>query len=396
MTKILGYLKQFKLYQILIGFFFVCSPLESISLSEGFSLAKLSSIFVLVGWAFKGFPYRKSPMITSFWILLGYSILTILWSVDRENTFQHITTFLVPSIILAIAIKESINSLDVIIFYLGCYVLGCVIMAGTGYFMRDAILAQASFADQERLSAFGADQNAMGYLLVVGVAITLCKYSNARDAVSKYLCLFVIGLLSIIIISTGSRTGSIMLASTIGLFLITQKSFQSFIIFVCCLIVATPLIVNYVPESIWDRLFQTKQLVDDGNFSGRGDIWAMGLRALFEENFITGVGYANFTIMLQMHFDSNWASHNTYLTYLAEFGLVGFWVFFNILHRIYKYSKNIYRQNHELFIYIFIVTLLIVMMTLETEYKRWIFMIGVVIEAWYNYKYVNNFKISDR
>lgn len=383
MRKYINYLKQFNWFNYIVAIFFVCSPLESIELGDGFSLTKLSALLVLFVWALRRFPYHRSPMIMSFWYLFGYSLLTVVWAIDRENTISQIASFLLPSILVAIAIKESISKKDDIVFYMGGYVIGSIISAGAGYFMRDAVLAAAAYAAQERLTAFGADQNAFAYLLNVGVACVLCCFGSTTIKWLRYFCLASLGLFIIIILSTGSRTGMVLLVMTIGGFMVSKKSFKSFAILGIAGVLAAPFIINYIPESIWERLFETNELVESGNFSERGDIWAMGFSALAEENFVTGVGYSNFTNMLRRHFGSNWASHNTYLTYLCEFGIVGIWVFIGLLKRIYYYAKANYRLSGNFFFFFFFLPLLVVMFTLETEYKRWIFLIGVLLESWY-------------
>lgn len=53
-----------------------------------------------------------------------------------------------------------------------------------------------------------------------------------------------------------------------------------------------------------------------------------GLEALSHENFLVGVGYSNFSTMLRQHFGWQMASHNTYLSYLADLGIIGLVIFY--------------------------------------------------------------------
>ena len=48
-----------------LALFFLASPIESIALSEGFSIAKFSALMVLLGWATQGFKTKQSLMIRS-------------------------------------------------------------------------------------------------------------------------------------------------------------------------------------------------------------------------------------------------------------------------------------------------------------------------------------------
>ena len=59
-----------------IAIFFLASPIESIALFEGFSIAKLSAIIVLFGWATQGFKTAKSIMVRGFIFLAIYASLS--------------------------------------------------------------------------------------------------------------------------------------------------------------------------------------------------------------------------------------------------------------------------------------------------------------------------------
>ena len=128
---------------------------------------------------------------------------------------------------------------------------------------------------------------------------------------------------------------------------------------------------------------QTSALVNDGDFSDRGIIWQSALDAFSEENILLGVGYSNFSTMLRQHFGWQMASHNTYLTYLIEFGIIGVWAFIYILIKMINLAKSIRKQESNAFVYCYIIPLFVFMFTLETEYKRWIFMIYVLLYSWY-------------
>ena len=128
---------------------------------------------------------------------------------------------------------------------------------------------------------------------------------------------------------------------------------------------------------------QTSELVDDGDFSDRGVIWQSALDAFRHENFLLGVGYSNFSTMLRQHYGWQMASHNTYLTYLVEFGFVGVWTFIYVLVKMFKVATLIRKQENNAFVYCYVLPLFVFMITLETEYKRWIFMMYMLLYAWY-------------
>lgn len=371
-----------------IALFFLASPIESIALFEGFSIAKLSALVVLLGWASKKFKTRPSLMIKSFLLLAIYASFTILWSIERSNSTNQVLMFLWPSIIVAVAMNYSIRCNEHIYLYLKAYIIGCLISTVSTFIFRDATLAAAEFAGQERLTAFGQDQNTLAFLLCVGFTIVLDYFRRTTDSIHRYISIAIMVPLVVVILSTGSRTGLILTAFVFGLYFLSNGSMKNLFLIILLIIFLSPVIYNYIPETIWDRFLQTNDLVESGNFSERGDIWSSGLSALSQENFILGVGYSNFSTMLRQHFSWQMASHNTYLSYLADFGLAGFAIFILVLKRLFMIVWKMYKSTKDIYYLAYVVPFLVVMFVLETEYKRWLFMYGVMFEAYYRLNFL--------
>lgn len=364
-------------------FFFVCAPLESISIGESFSLSKLTSIIVLIMWAINGFPWLRTKMLNAFIILLGYATLSATWGIDTSNSFNQILTFLIPSILVAVAMSASINEKNDVAFYMGGYVIGCFVAAVSGIYFRNAMLKDAIMTSQERITAFGADQNSLAFLLTMGIVCLLSYYSSEKSQRLRIGVIGGIGIYLLMILSTGSRTGLIMSSIVIAGFLLSQRSFKVFSVFTILVIVGIPFINIYLPQSIIERLMETNQLVSNGDFSDRGEIWSRAIDALFHQNFILGVGYSNFKTMFKISYGETWASHNTYLSYFSDFGVIGFFVFAYVLIVIWRYARKISKQSGNWFVYFYVIPYFVIMLTLETEYKRWMFILGVLLESWY-------------
>lgn len=381
--------KRYTLLNIAIALFFLTSPIESISIFEGFSIAKLSALFVVIGWATQGFKRRYSTMINSFVVMALYATASIIWSIDRSGTANQVIMFLWPSIIVSMAMFYSIRKNDDIYLYLRFFIIGCIIAAISTLMFRDATLAAAEYAGQDRLTAFGQDQNTLAFLLCIGFTIILDYFRKNNKILQKYISIGLLLVFVIVILSTGSRTGLILTFLVVLLYLTSSGSFKNFLLMITLVIVLAPLVYNYIPESIWDRFLQTNDLVESGNFSERGDIWSAGLLAFKDENFLFGVGYSNFSTMLHNHFGWQMASHNTYLSYLVDFGFIGLLFFLSILFRMCRIVMKIYKQYKDVYIFAYLIPFLIVMFVLETEYKRWVFMFGVVFECYYRINRIN-------
>lgn len=376
-------IRKYTFLNIAVALFFLASPIESISVFENFSIAKLSALFVILGWATQGFKSNHSTIINSFVIMALYATASIIWSIDRSGTTNQVIMFLWPSIIVSMAMFYSIRKNEDIYLYLISFIIGCIIAAISTLMFRDATLAVAEYAGQDRLTAFGQDQNTLAFLLCIGFTIILDFIRKNNRSLQKYISIGMLFVFVIVILSTGSRTGLILTFLVFSLYLISSGSIKNFLLMITLVIVLAPLVYNYIPESIWERFLQTNDLVESGNFSERGDIWSAGLLAFKDENFLFGVGYSNFSTMLHNHFGWQMASHNTYLSYLVDFGYIGFLFFLYILFIMCKIVMKIYKQHKDIYIFAYLIPFLVVMFVLETEYKRWIFMFGVLFECYY-------------
>ena len=374
--------KKYTFLNIAIATFFVSTSIESIAIFEGFSIAKLSSLLVLLGWFFQGLHLRLSSILKLFIALAMLATCSILWSIDSTNTSNQVFSFLWPSVIVALAVNSSIRSIKDIQLYLFAFVLGALIATSATFIFRESTLAAAEYAGEERLSAFGQDQNTLAYLLCVAVTIVLDFYRRASKVLLKVISISLLLSFLVAILSTGSRTGVIITIFVIMLFMMSKSSLKIWITVIMLIFLLAPVVYNYIPESTWERFSETEELVSSGNFSERGYIWSSGIQAFSNENILLGVGYSNFSTMLNKHFGWQMASHNTYLSYLVDLGFIGLILFLIIISKMLLITRKIQKSKGDIYIYAYIIPFLVVMFVLETEYKRWIFILGVMLESY--------------
>ena len=383
----IGNIKSLSILNVMVAFFFMTTPLESISLFERFSLAKLSSLFVLVVWAYKGFPFRRCYLIYSFVLVLFLSVFSVIWSIDREHTFISIFTFLLPCILLMEAIMVSIKRKEDIKLYLFFYVVGCLIISLSCIVNREAILENAIMEHELRLTSFEQNQNVLAFLLTMGVVIVLSALKNHGSICIRIAEWSLLVLFSFVSISTGSRMGMGLLSLVLLLFMISTKGKTQIFLMLLFLISFFFFLLPLIPSEVYSRMFESNALIKSGDFSGRGAIWEKGWSAFMMENSFFGVGYGNFNNLMNLYYSSPEASHNTYLTYVVEYGFAFFWILFIPVILIVKYVWKIFRRERDLYVFSYVFPLLIAMFMLETEKNRWLFIIGALVYAWYKLSY---------
>lgn len=379
----IGNIKSLSILNVMVAFFFMTTPLESVSLFEEFSMAKLSSLFVLVVWAYKGFPLRRSVLICSFVGVLLLSVFSVIWSIDKEHSLISIVTFLLPCVLLTEAILSSIRKKEDIEFYLFAYVVGCMIISISCIANRDAIIENAIMESELRLTSFGQNQNVLAFLLTMGLVIVLSALKKSGSVGVRIVQWTLIVLFSFVLISTGSRMGMGLLCMVLFLFLISSKTKGQALLMLLFLVSFVFFLIPLIPSEVYTRFFESDMLIKSGDFSGRGGIWERSWSAFTMENPFLGVGYGNFTTLMGLYYSLPKASHNTYLTYIVEFGFAFFWVAFIPMILIAKYIWSMFRRRKDLYVFSYVLPLFITMFVLETAKNRWIFIIGTVVYAWY-------------
>lgn len=381
------YKQSLSVLNIMVAFFFLTTPLESVSLFDKFSLAKLSSILVLIIWVIKGFKIRKSNIVRAYIFVSLVAILSVMWSIDKEHTILSILNFLIPCIILSEAILVSIKDKKTIELYMFSYVIGCFIISLSCIINREAIIENAILNDEMRLTTFDQNQNVLAFLLTMGLVIMLSFIRKQKVMIVRMIEWVLVIFFSFVSISTGSRMGMTLMCVVFLLFLISSKNKEQGIALIFFMGSFILFLIPLIPDVVFNRLLETGTLIGSGNFSGRGAIWERAWNAYMYENPLLGVGYGNFVTLLEQYYSSAGASHNSYLTFIIEFGFLLSWIFFVPIIMILKYAYSLSRKLKDFYVFAYVLPLFIAMFVLETERNRWIYVIGIMVYAWYELEF---------
>jgi hypothetical protein len=373
---------------------FVSTPIESISVfgkSSSFSIVRLSFLLLFLVWLLLSHKLEINKMIVSYLLLAGYFVIGLLWSINIESSLTKIGTFLLPTILLCSIISINTQSERDFEMYVVSYLIGCVVLSVFAYANREQILLDATYADMERVSALGQDPNEFCVLLNTGIGMLL-HYLGSKKKLSIVLIVWaVIAFWSFVVLSTGSRTGSIILISLFVAYLFNNKASIPFML--PLLLVAAFYLSQYISSGILERLMETSDSIKSNDMSERGLIWHWAWISFQEENAALGVGFGNFPEMLISHGYPGRASHNTYLSYLICGGIVGAAFFLGIIVRIIDYVIKIHRIEKKWNMLYYILPLFIGMITLETNNRRWLFLLGLMVYKYYKLISVENDRI---
>ncbi len=268
-------------------------------------------------------------------------IILIFNSIFRANDVDHgtlmsyiawfATLIIVPNMIPT---ERSINLLlkSFIIGSLVCAIMIFVFKVTYGETHRYTI----KFINNEIV-----DPNYLGCFLWIGltfclyfIAQTIGRYKSMKLAI-LYSFLAVVILYAIVL--TGSRAAYLCsFLSAIGFFgqIWKRKNERYFLLFagIIVLIVSVVCYIEIIPEEIKFR-FGFSSLKDDSN-AQRLEHWYWGLRAFLLHPF--GYGAAHTKYVLTEYVGHRSDAHNTYITLLLQFGVVGFFIFLYLFIRLIK------------------------------------------------------------
>jgi len=287
----------------------------------------------LAGQAAAGRLARPRPALAALALaLVGYFMLSAVLSAGPGTDAGH-------------------NALDVVA--LGFTLLGLTLVVRDGPAARRAMLvfaataavasiveipvAQSSLTQSGGNTSIAAGQtgalnhNAEGALFVLAFGVLLAFLPQARGKLAKAAAITGLAMVSAGIAFSFSRESYFGVLAAVALFSL-RRSLRGLAGGTIAVICALP----FLPSSVMDRLdtvWSSNGL--DASSAARVDLWSSALR-IFVSHPLFGVGYLNFSTVLPSYFTDTGTypigdivfsqldfAHNTFLSVLAETGIVG-------------------------------------------------------------------------
>ena len=255
------------------------------------------------------------------WFL--YYLFTILWSTNIAQAKVYIYAIITMIIIMfsIYGLKFEGRQIDKLLFI---FQISSFFLAILGIFFSVSFDSNNTMRYVLSLWGITTDPNYLLALYAISVEIGLYNivFKNKLKIFNGIIA--AIGIYAILY--TGSRSGVVILAVSFfiilsykGLSLPVLKRLLWVIgafVSVLILILAIRL---YVPRDTWNRLFGIGDAVDFSDSTGRIEMWSEALSQWKGAALLFGLGFGSNT------------THNTFLTFLTEGGLIGSIPFFMLL-----------------------------------------------------------------
>ncbi|MDD5428459.1 MAG: O-antigen ligase family protein [Candidatus Omnitrophica bacterium] len=259
----------------------------------------------LFSWIFASVFWSIDPVITlkrnwTYLELLG--MVWLIWEVARTEKEQE-------SLIRAFLYGSFISVVNTIIDYAG---------GGHAY-------------NLQRFVASGFDPNDAAVVMAIGITMAWYLSLLARRGYAALLYRAYIPLALFAILLTGSRGGFItaMVSLSVIVLFFTRTKFWQYIFFVVTAGVFGYFVAGFIPGASLQRISSMSSDISSA-IGIRKEIWLAGLQA-FQAEPVWGVGAGCFAIAIIPFLGISIVSHNTFLSILVEFGIIGFMLFFILM-----------------------------------------------------------------
>ncbi|MGI6657058.1 MAG: O-antigen ligase family protein [Desulfobulbus sp.] len=333
---------------------------------RGLSLLNISYYFLLFVWVVsiikKRIVFERNAVnkyIIGLFIVIFFSIPVkfILNEVDDIyllNELVSLKGWLNP-VLLFFVIYNTVNNkkhgmliLFGLIFFFAVTILGSL----AAYFGLSGF-ASAKII-KGRIAGF-AEPNQFAAYLVLFFPLLLSGIlflSGSKRVLS--LCFFCLAL--VVLLLTGSRGGILSLFFCIFVYFIafSKKKLVNPVVLVVSIFVLVPIFFasSYVIMTdetrgkVISRLNPSETSDAYEYTSGRTELWRNGFQ-LFLESPLYGHGQATFTPLMKKKFPIWGNSHNDYLLYLVQYGIIGLIVFVAIFFVLFRESWRMSRMSHD-------------------------------------------------
>lgn len=365
------------------------TPLDAITLSEGVTFGRIFYILLIISALLSKdlFKVRLNKYVGALSVFSLWAFVTFIWSFNIETTILR-CLYLIQYLLLVIILNNVIDDERKFRALCWSWVVGAL------YIGWNTIVnfSQHSFVENElyRVSEFG-NSNENSFMLCYAMVLLIVVWKGARRLYLYAILLFAF----LAILANGSRTGLLMYLFMAGIFVLSEfkkNRRAAFFVLPAIIVIAIYIVLNYLPESSYERFLNISEDIKEGNLANRQWIWRVAFDILSqrERYILVGSGWGTFPEVFQSVTGIYYGSHNFYINILFTTGIVGFLIVMYYLIFCWEYIRRI--PSKKITYYLLLYIPLISMMTTNWESRRWWFLMGVFIYKLYEFSITTSWK----
>jgi O-antigen ligase len=302
-------------------------PMETVIWIEGIgTVSKAIGIVLMAAWVLTVLIDSRIRTPSEFHLLFGafvvWNALSILWSYDPGRSMDSTKTW-VQVFALTLIFWDLHRTPQARNASMQAYVFGATAVLA---FVLQTFLGPGAGAYERAVVLGSFDPNTLGLLLVLG--IPLAWYLGVVERQLRAVNLGYVALALVAVLLTGSRGAFLAGLPALALCVSSMGRVRgrAMLPLGALALAVVAFAVAVVPEEATERLATIPESIITGDLGGRGAIWRRGVE-VFAEHPVVGVGTAAFRAATR----ASATAHNTFLSVLAELGLVGLSLFLGIV-----------------------------------------------------------------
>jgi O-antigen ligase len=255
-----------------------------------------------------------------------WATVSYLWSVDPEGTLVQMAMY-ARLLLMVWLVWQFCGDAGQQQRLLQGFVLGAAV-AGLDTIYQFVRQNEVAY---QRYAGAGADPNDLGLVMALSVPMSYWFFLQTRRRV-RWLYIAHLLLAGVTILLTASRGAMLALIVALSIVpataaLLTPREWR--IVSVGALLMAAVALI-VVPESAGRRLSTIPDELMGGELSGRSSIWVAGVE-MFRDHPFVGVGAGAYLHSVKSSVAVPNVAHNTFLSVVAELGIVGLCIFCALL-----------------------------------------------------------------
>jgi len=353
---------------------------DSVSIKAIGSLSRLIGLIVAGFWfitiIIEG-RFRKPHLFHALvLIFILWNMASYMWSMDLDRTIQRISTY-GQIFILMIIIWEFYLKPSDLIAGLQAYVLGSFVLIGSliSNYLNGIKIDQW----EVRYSATGVNAVDLSLLLLLGIPLAWKLFllvDTKKNRILKILNISYIPLAIFSIFLTGSRTSLFAIVPSIIYILWPKRLAIGRSILILILLVISLLVIQaLLPSEVSGRLATASSSIGSADIGGRVYLWNQAIN-IFLNNPLIGSGSGALSTIIGTE------AHQSFLSILAETGLIGFLLFTSIIAIVINLTTMLPDGYSGLWFAVFFVWT-IGALSLSWEFRKptWLFLNFVIIQG---------------
>lgn len=309
-------------------------PTDGVVTIAGMSIVKITgllsfglvAVLVLAGSPLQG----NAPFYLMILLYIAWVILSYLWTampVDYETTqavsSQQAIKANIYALMMVVLMFQLIHSEHDLTW------LAAAFVAGSGVLALLLLRNYDPSVTRNQIAIF--DSNEVAVKLAMAIPLAAFVVEQWKVGLIRWGCLVYIPIAMLAIMTTGSRTGAVIMVISmlafVPMFLRSSGWFK--LASIIAALSLSVLVLNELPKATIDRMLSVGSEISEGTLNERSVIWGHAYKE-WKESPTVGQGIGSFRRIVN-RYNTSYTAHNSYIAIAVEQGAIGVALYISVI-----------------------------------------------------------------